>query len=94
LVLHGPVEATWVRFGSAAAAASTVVDAARKYRTPSSWRCWIPRGTSNPMYWKAVLFTASEGFTDSSFWLMKWNGVVLEDSKSSPSIESMQPLVQ
>ena len=31
---------------------------------------------------------------DSSFWLMKWNGVVEADSNSSPSIESMQPLVK
>jgi len=32
----------------------------------------------------------SEGPTESSAWFKKWYGVVADDSKTSPSIESMQ----
>ena len=52
----------------------------------------MPSGTSSPPYGRPT--TASDGSGESSFWLRKWNGVDEADSKSRPSMESMQPPVQ
>jgi hypothetical protein len=91
-VFHGPVDATSLSDGSALAACSTSELAAMKYLTPNICRCWMPSGMSSDPYGRPTI--GSDGSGDSSAWLRKWNGVVVDDSKSSPSIESTQPFVQ
>src|SRR3984957_2533462 len=90
-----PVRTSGVLVSGATRGASwTGGDAARKYFTPMSWRCWMPRGTLTGPYTIPVVegTMASDGDTDSSAWSMKWYGVVVADSNRSPSSESTHPL--
>src|SRR5947209_16254803 len=57
-----------------------------------SLRCWTPAATFSVGYGRSRW--GLDGALESSAASMKWYGVVADDSKYRPSIESMHPSVQ